>query len=94
MHRSRFPLKEWFWAAYLVATHTPVMSATQLRRQMDVAIRLNGSASAPSPGMVSASRSRLRGREKLMKFSSAVRYPAKEAEEWRALNIVCWFLEP
>jgi hypothetical protein len=34
MHRSRFPLKEWFWAAYLVATHTPGMSATQLRRQM------------------------------------------------------------
>ena len=23
MHRSRFPLKEWFWVAYLVATHTP-----------------------------------------------------------------------
>jgi ISXO2-like transposase domain len=34
MHRSRFPLKEWSWAAYLVATHTPGMSATQLRRQM------------------------------------------------------------
>src|ERR1700677_3243226 len=35
LHRSHFPLREWFWAAYLVATHTPGMSATQLARQMD-----------------------------------------------------------
>ena len=40
MHRSRFPLKEWFWAAYLVATHTPGMSATQLRRQMGCSYKI------------------------------------------------------
>lgn len=34
LHRSRFPLQDWFWAAYLMATHTPGLSATQLRRQM------------------------------------------------------------
>jgi len=34
LHRSRFPLQDWFWAAYLVATHPPGLSATQLSRQM------------------------------------------------------------
>lgn len=23
MHRSHVPIQEWFWAAYLVSTHTP-----------------------------------------------------------------------
>src|SRR3990172_3828592 len=34
MHRSRQPLTNWFWAAYLVTTHTPGMSALQFQRQM------------------------------------------------------------
>lgn len=34
MHRTHFPIQEWFWAAYLVSTHTPGMSAKQLQRQM------------------------------------------------------------
>jgi transposase-like protein len=34
MHGSRLPLTLWFWAAYLVATHTPGMSAVQLKRQL------------------------------------------------------------
>ncbi len=34
MHRSRMPLKVWFQAAYLVATHTPGMSALQFQRQV------------------------------------------------------------
>ncbi len=34
LHRTRTPLKEWFWAAYLVTTHTPGMSALQLQRQI------------------------------------------------------------
>ncbi len=34
MHRSRMPLRHWFWAAYLVATHTPGFSAVQLQRQL------------------------------------------------------------
>ena len=34
LHRTHFPLREWFWAAYLMTTHTPGMSATQLQRQM------------------------------------------------------------
>lgn len=34
MHRSKMPLPVWFWAAYLVTTHTPGMSALQFARQM------------------------------------------------------------
>jgi hypothetical protein len=63
MHRSRFPLKEWFWAAYLVATHTPGMSATQLRRQMGCSYKTAWFLlQRLRRGMVNASRSRLRGR--------------------------------
>jgi hypothetical protein len=36
LHRSKIPLQEWFWAAYLVATHTPGISARQLPRQLGV----------------------------------------------------------
>ena len=36
MHRSHIPLREWFWAAYLVATHTPGISAAQLQRQLGI----------------------------------------------------------
>jgi hypothetical protein len=34
MHRTRTPLRVWFWAAYLVATHHPGISAKQLQRQL------------------------------------------------------------
>lgn len=34
MHRARVPLHLWFWAAYLVTTHTPGFSALQLQRQI------------------------------------------------------------
>jgi transposase-like protein len=34
LHRSKISLREWFWAAYLVATQTPGISATQLQRQL------------------------------------------------------------
>lgn len=36
MHRTRTPLTLWFWAAYLVATHTPGISAVQLQRQLAI----------------------------------------------------------
>ena len=63
LHRSRFPLQDWFWAAYLVATHTPGLSATQLSRQMSCSYKtawflLHRLRRA----MVSPVRSRLRGR--------------------------------
>jgi len=32
-HRAKIPVQEWFWPAYLVATHTPGISAKQLQRQ-------------------------------------------------------------
>lgn len=34
MHRSKQPLHTWFWAAYLVSTQTPGMSALQFQRQL------------------------------------------------------------
>jgi transposase-like protein len=34
MHKTRTPLRNWFWAAYLVATHHPGISAKQLQRQL------------------------------------------------------------
>ena len=36
LHRSRTSLREWFWAAYLVTTHMPGMSALQLQRQLGI----------------------------------------------------------
>jgi transposase-like protein len=36
MHGTRTSLRLWFWAAYLVATHTPGMSALQLQRQLGI----------------------------------------------------------
>lgn len=34
MHRTRTSLRTWFWAAYLVATHHPGISAKQLQRRL------------------------------------------------------------
>lgn len=34
MHRSKQPLRLWFWAAYLVSTSTPGLSALQFQKQM------------------------------------------------------------
>lgn len=34
MHGTHTSLRVWFWAAYLVATHTPGISAKQLQRQL------------------------------------------------------------
>jgi transposase-like protein len=36
MHKTRTPLSLWFWAAYLVSTHTPGISAVQLQRQLGI----------------------------------------------------------
>ncbi len=34
MQDSRMPLQTWFWAAYLVTSYTPGISATQFQRQL------------------------------------------------------------
>jgi ISXO2-like transposase domain len=34
MHHSKLPLTTWFWAAYLMATHSNGISARQLQRQL------------------------------------------------------------
>jgi len=37
LHRTRIPLTHWFWAAYLVTSHTPGLSALQLQRHLGIA---------------------------------------------------------
>jgi transposase-like protein len=37
MHKTRTPLHLWFWAAYLMSTPTPGVSAVQLQRQLGIA---------------------------------------------------------
>jgi hypothetical protein len=36
LHGTRTPLTLWFWAAYLMSTHTPGISARQLQRQLGI----------------------------------------------------------
>jgi len=36
MHRTQQPLPVWFWAAYLVTTQTPGLSALQFQRQLGI----------------------------------------------------------
>lgn len=36
LHGTRLPLRTWFWAAYLVSTHHPGISALQLQRQLGI----------------------------------------------------------
>ena len=36
MHKTRTSLQTWFWAAYLVTSHTPGLSATQFQRQLGI----------------------------------------------------------
>ena len=36
LHNTKTPLTLWFWAAYLVATHGPGISALQLQRQLGI----------------------------------------------------------
>jgi transposase-like protein len=58
-------IQEWFWAAYLVATHTPGFSAKQLERQIGCAYRTAWfMLHRLRRAMVSDSRSRLAGNVK------------------------------
>ena len=64
MKRSRTPLSVWFWAAYLVASQTPGISAVQLQRQLglsryETAFQLLHKLRA---GMVRPDRDRIGGR--------------------------------
>jgi len=36
MHKTRLPLRTWFWATYLVSTFQPGISAKQLQRQLGI----------------------------------------------------------
>src|SRR5260370_16995336 len=51
MHASKLPLSTWFWAAFLMATHSNGISALQLQSQL-------GLGSYRTPWMLSAQRRR------------------------------------
>ena len=36
LHASKLPLTVWFWAAYLMATHSNGISALQLQKQLGI----------------------------------------------------------
>lgn len=63
MHGTRTPLRLWFWAAYLVATHTPGISAKQLQRQLGLSRYATAWLMLQKlrRAMVAPERSRLRG---------------------------------
>lgn len=63
MHRSHLPIQEWFWAAYLMATHTPGVSALQLQRQLGIGGYQNAwhMLHRLRKGMVSDGRTKLSG---------------------------------
>lgn len=63
MHRSHLPIQEWFWAAYLVATHTPGISAEQLKRQLGISSDETAwyLLQRLRKGMVNEAREKLRG---------------------------------
>jgi hypothetical protein len=48
MHHSKLPLTTWFWAAYLMATHSNGISALQLQRQLGLGLIRAPGCSAPS----------------------------------------------
>ena len=93
MHRTRTPLRLWFWAAYLVATHTPGISAKQLQRQLGISPlrdRLADPAeAAPGDGRprARAAAGRGRGRRDLRRrapFLGVVAGASARARRWSA----------
>jgi hypothetical protein len=66
MERSHTPLSVWFWAAYLVASQTPGMSAAQFQRQLGLTRYETafGILHKPRAGMVRPDQNRIGGRPK------------------------------
>ena len=77
MHRSHIPVQEWFWAAYILATHTPGISALQLQRQLprDVASSASTSPEYDQRGTYASVRVNRGGR-------NAYRW-TRERQEWQ-----------
>jgi len=74
MHHSKLPLTIWFWAAYLMATHSNGISALQLQRQLAlgsyksawlICAKLRRSMLAPRPKPARRPRRSRRNRNRL-----------------------------
>src|SRR5436853_3585374 len=73
MERTRTPLSIWFWAAYLVSSHTPGISAVQFQRQLglnryETAFQILHKLRA---GMVRPGRDRIGGQPGIMSRSTS-----------------------
>lgn len=70
MHKTRLPLRTWFWAAYLVSTFHPGISAKQLQRQLGVGCHETAWAMLHKlrGAMVAPERDRLKGEVEIDEF--------------------------
>lgn len=85
MHATHTPLRTWFWAAYLVATHHPGISAKQLQRQLALSRyetawlilhKLRRAMVAPARGVLEIDECFIGGREPGLKGASMPRRPS------------------
>ena len=70
MHGTRLPLRTWFWAAYLVSTFHPGISAKQLQRQLGLGCHETAWAMLHKlrGAMVAPERDRLKGEVEVDEF--------------------------
>lgn len=70
MHKTRLPLRTWFWAAYLVSTFHPGISAKQLQRQLGLSRHETAWALLHKlrGAMVAPERERLKGEVEIDEF--------------------------
>jgi hypothetical protein len=89
-HGSHLPIRLWFWAAYLVSTHTPGISAVQLQRQLGISKidtawfvlhrfreGMVGELRTPLSGIIEADETHIGGPAKGMKGRGVVASPNK-----------------
>jgi len=68
MHKTRLPLRTWFWAAYLVSTFHPGISAKQLQRQLGCHETAWALLHKLRAAMVAPERERLKGEVEIDEF--------------------------
>ena len=85
MQKTQQPLQVWFWAAYLVASQTPGMSALQFQKQLGIkryetAFQMLHKLRAAMVRPENGTRLVLSGQSKLMRHLSVVRHRERGEE--------------
>ena len=96
MERSHTPLSVWFWAAYLVTSQTPGMSAVQFQRQLGLSRYETafGILHKLRAGMVRPGRDRIGGQPENMSRWTKPRWADERAAKAGASTIRRWWLAP